>query len=159
MYVLTDSESRHGTSLNGKRLPPAEPRQLQDRDRISLARDAAVLIFTTAFPMGSETWDYPGSPLILDPDRREVILDGRPLPLSGKLYALLALLYENRGQAVSARDIKKAVWKERVTGADGMPLVTNEEVSTLVYRLRKRLGPYKDLIRTVPGYGYMLDLE
>lgn len=166
VYFLTDNpENRHGTSLNGKRLAPGEPRELQDRDRISLARDAAVLIFATASPIGSETWDYPesqpdpGSPLILDSERREVILDGRPLPLTGKLYALLALLYENRGQAVSARDIKKAVWNERALGADGMPLVTNEEVSTLVYRLRKQLGLYGSLVCTIKGYGYMLDLE
>ena len=43
-------------------------------------------------------------------------------------------------------------------GADGRPLVTDEELTTLVYRLRKRLDPHGDLIRTVPGYGYMLDL-
>jgi hypothetical protein len=160
VYFLTDNpENRHGTSLNGKRLAPGEPRELQDRDRISLARDAAVLIFATASPIGSETWDYPGSLLILDPERREVMLDGRPLALSGKLYDLLHLLYENRGQAVRARDIKKAVWNERALGADGMPLVTNEEVSTLVYRLRKRLGPYGSLVCTIKGYGYMLDLE
>jgi DNA-binding winged helix-turn-helix (wHTH) protein len=72
---------------------------------------------------------------------------------------LLHLLYENQGRAVSTLEIKRAVWQEREPGADGMPLVTNEELATLVYRLRKRLGPYKDLIRTVPGYGYMLDLE
>jgi DNA-binding response OmpR family regulator len=168
---LTDLDSRHGTSLNGKRLAPGEPRELQDRDRISLARDAAVLIFTTATPTGSETWDYPesqlepdadqtpGSLLIVDLERREVILDGRRLDLRGKLYDLIALLYENRGRAVSTHDIKRIVWKERELSADGMPLVTNQEVITLIYRLRKRLGPYKDLIRTAPSYGYMLVLE
>jgi pSer/pThr/pTyr-binding forkhead associated (FHA) protein len=160
VHFLTDNpENRHGTSLNGKRLAPGEPRELKDRDRISLARDAVVLIFATATPIGSETWDYPGSQLILEPERREVTLDGQPLPLTGKLYALLALLYENQGRAVSARDIKKAVWKERVTGADGMPLVTDDELRTLVYRLRKRLGPYGSLICTIEGYGYMLDLQ
>jgi DNA-binding winged helix-turn-helix (wHTH) protein len=172
VHFLTDSpENRHGTSLNGKRLAPGKPRELQDRDRISLARDAAVLIFATAAPIGGETWDYPesqpepgadqvpGPPLILDPERREVILDGRRLALTGKLYDLIALLYENRGRAVSAHDIKRAVWKERPLGADGMPLVTDDETRTLVYRLRKRLEPYGSLVRTVKGYGYMLDLE
>jgi pSer/pThr/pTyr-binding forkhead associated (FHA) protein len=170
-YFLTDLGSRHGTSLNGKRLAPGEPRELRDGDRLSLARDEVVLIFSTAAPAGSETWDYPesqpesgadqvpGSPLIVDPERREVTLCGRPLDLTGKLYDLFQLLYENRGQAVSARDIKKAVWKERALGADGMPLVTDDELRTLVYRLRKRLGPYGSLIRTIKGYGYMLDLK
>jgi DNA-binding winged helix-turn-helix (wHTH) protein len=97
--------------------------------------------------------------VILDQERREVIVDGQPMTLSGKLYELLEMLYENQGQAVSTHDIKKAVWQERGLGVDGMPLVTNDEVTTLIYRLRKRLGPHGDLIRTVPGYGYMLDLE
>jgi hypothetical protein len=169
-HLLTDLESRHGTRVNDKRLIPGEPWKLRDRDRISLARDGVVLIYSTAAPAGGQTWDYPesqpeppmaekpDSPLILDPDRREVILDGKPLPLSGKPYALLHLLHENRGRAVSTLDIKKEVWKERGLGADGLPLVTNGEVTTLVYRLRKRLEPYSNLIRTVPGYGCMLDL-
>jgi pSer/pThr/pTyr-binding forkhead associated (FHA) protein len=166
-YFLTDLESRHGTSLNGERSAPGEPRELQDKDRISLARDAAVLIFTTAAPTGSETWDYPepgadqtpGPLLIVDPERREVILDGQRLDLRGKLYDLIALLYENRGRAVSTHDIKTTVWKERPLGADGMPLVTDDELRTLVYRLRRRLEPHENLVRTLPGHGYMLDLE
>jgi DNA-binding winged helix-turn-helix (wHTH) protein len=171
-YFLTDlPESRHGTTVNEKQLTPGEPRKLKDRDRISLARDEVVLTFSIASPAGGETWDYPESqpeppaatqpvsPVLLDQERREVALDGQPLALSGKLYYLLYLLYENQGRAVSALDIKKAVWQERGLGADGMPMVTNEEVTTLVYRLRKRLEPHGALVRTVPGYGYMLDLE
>jgi hypothetical protein len=172
VHFLTDNpENRHGTRLNGERLAPGESRELRDRDRISLARDEVMLTFSTAVPTGSETWDYPesqpeprtaqaaGFPVTVDQERHVVILDGRPLTLSGKLYDLLALLYQNQGRAVSAQDIKKNTWPERELGADGMPLVTNEEVTTLVYRLRKRLEPHGDLVRTVPGYGYMLDLE
>lgn len=169
-YFLTNLPgSRHGTWLNGEQLAPGVSRELRDRDRIGLARDEVVLTFATAAPMGSETWDYPesqpetpaaqkGSPVILERERREVILDGLPLALSGKLYDLLCLLYENWGRAVSDHDIKEAVWQERGLGADGMPLVTDEELTTLVYRLRKRLEPHGDMVRTVPGYGYMLDL-
>ncbi|MFC2015852.1 FHA domain-containing protein [Chloroflexota bacterium] len=162
-YFLTDLESRHGTGVKDEQLPPGEPRQLGDQDRISLARDGVVLIFSMAAPVGGETWDYPESQpdslLILDPDRRKVILDGQPLTLTGRPHDLLHLLYENQGRAVSTLDIKKAVWKDRGLGADGLPLVTNEEVTTLVYRLRESLKPHRELIRTVPSYGYMLDLE
>jgi DNA-binding response OmpR family regulator len=152
-------------------LTPGEPWKLRDRDRISLARDEVVLVFYTASPAGGQTWDYPESQpeppmaekpdsvLTLDLERREVILDGKPLTISGKLYELLQLLYQNQGRAVEAGDIKRAVWPERGLGADGMPLVTNEEVTTLVYRLRKRLERYGDLVRSVPGFGYMLDVE
>lgn len=170
LYYLVDLESRHGTRVNDKRLVPGEACEIRHGERISLARDEVVLTFSTAAPAGGQTWDYPESQpeppvarkpdslLVLDQERREVILDGKPLTLSGKLYELLQLLYQNQGRAVDARDIKGEVWPERGLGADGLPLVTNGEVTTLVYRLRKRLEPYSDLIRSVPGYGYMLDL-
>ena len=157
-YLLTDLESRHGSGVSEEQLIPGEPWKLSDGDRISLARDEVVLVFSTAAPVGGETWDYPDPQLILDPDRREVILGGQHITLSGKLYGLLHVLYENRGRAVSILDIKTEVWQERGLGADGMPLVTNQEVYTLVRRLRKRFGPHRDLVRTVPGFGYSLDL-
>lgn len=171
VFFLTDLPgSRHGTWLNGEQLAPGVAREIRDRDRIGLAREEVVLTFATAVPMGSETWDYPetqagqpvvqepGVPVILNRERREVALDGRPRSLSGKLYDFLCLLYENRGRAVGDRDIMAAVWQERGLGSDGRPLVTDEELTTLVYRLRRRLEPHGDLVRRVPGYGYMLDL-
>jgi DNA-binding winged helix-turn-helix (wHTH) protein len=66
--------------------------------------------------------------VVLDHERREVTLDGRPLALSGRLYDLLCLLYENRGRAVSDREIKAAVWQERGLGTDGLPLVLQRKV-------------------------------
>jgi hypothetical protein len=170
-HTLTDLDSRHGTFLNGSRLTPGEAYDLEDRVRIILARDEVVLTFSVAHPTGSETWDYaesrsetlstqkPGPVVVLDRERREVIIDGRMLDLTGKLYDLLCLFYENRGRVVSHVEIKRVVWQERELGADGMPLVTNEEVATLIYRLRRRLGPHAYLVRTVPGYGYMLDIK
>jgi pSer/pThr/pTyr-binding forkhead associated (FHA) protein len=170
-FLIDLPESRHGTWVNGKRLVPGQPYGIRDRDRIGLARDEVVLTFAAAASTSDETWEYlesqpgptmaekPDSIFILDPNRREVILDGQPLRLSGKLYDLLCLLHENQGRAVSAHEIKMNVWPERELGADSMPLVSNEEVTTLVYRLRKRLESHDHLIRTVSGYGYMLDLE
>ena len=170
-HFLTDLDSRHGTSINGTQLAPGESHELKNRDRIILARDAVVLTFSVAIPTGSETWDYtesqpeslaaqkPGPTVILDRERREVIIDGRVLVLRGKPYDLVCLLYENRRRTVSTVEIKRVVWPERELGADGMPLVTNEEVATLIYRLRNRLVPYADLVRTFPGHGYMLDVD
>ncbi len=37
-------------------------------------------------------------------------------------------------------------------------MVTDDQLSTLVYQLRDRLKPHDTLIRTVPRFGYMLDL-
>ena len=170
-YFLTDLPgSRHGTWLNGEQLTPGVAQEIMDRDRIGLARGEVMLTFAAAALPDSDTWDYPesqpGPPaaqgqealVIVDQERREVTLDRQPLAVSGKLYDLLCLLYRNRGRAVSDCDIKEAVWPERGLGADGLPLVTDEELTTLVYRLRKRLELHSDLVRTVPGYGYMLDV-
>jgi hypothetical protein len=152
VYYLTDLPgNRHGTRINEKRLTPGIPYEIKDRDRIGLAKDEVVLIFATSASMGGETWDFPPPEpptkpiLVLDHDRREVTLDGEVLapPLIGKLYDLLRLLYDNRGRGM---------------GADGEPMVTHEELTTLVYRLRERLKPHGDLIRRVRGYGDMLDL-
>ena len=41
----------------------------------------------------------------------------------------------------------------------GNPLVDDEEITTLVYRLRNQLGECGVMIRTIRGYGYLLDLE
>ena len=160
--------SRHGTWINNERLAPGVPRKLKDRDRIGLAREEVVLTFAMVGLTVGETWDYlellsgtqPKDVIVLVPERREVIVNDQVLmpSLSGKLYVLLEVLYDNRGAAVSDFTIKMKVWPERGLGADGRPLVTDEELATLVYRLRKRLDPHGDLIRTVPGYGYMLDL-
>jgi len=165
-FFLTDRESKHGTEVNDERLPPGDPWKLKNQDRISLAKGVVVLTFDTRGPTGP-TQDFPESPsesppdsiLNLDLDRREFILDGKPLTLRGKVLDLLLLLYENQGKAVSTRTIKIRVWPERELGVDGMPQVTNQEVTTLVYRLRKKLEPHKGLVHNVPRFGYMLDLE
>ena len=167
-YILTDLGSRHGTWINNVRLAPGVSHKVEAGDRISLASEEVVLTFAAGALIAGETWDYPESQseawqkelITVVQERREVFKEGQVLmpPLSGKLYNLLELLYDNQGCAVSDVDIKKAVWPERGLGTDGMPLVTDEEVTTLVYRLRKRLEPHGELIRTVTGHGYLLDL-
>ena len=169
VYVLTDLPgSRHGTWINNERLAPSVPRRLEDRDRISLANAEVVLIFATSVSMAGETWDLPASsskpspkPILeLDHDRREVMLDGKVLvpPLSGRPYELLQVLYDNRGRAVSDGEIKRTVWSDYGVGVDGKPMVSDVQLTTLVYQLRDRLKPHGTLIRTVPRFGYMLDL-
>jgi hypothetical protein len=161
-FLLTSLPgTRHGTTLNDKPLEPGAPCSLSANDRIRLAGEEVLLVFATS-ALSSQTWDLPvpqpAPVLTLAAERREVTLDGRSLALTGRPYDLLRMLYENRGAAVSNRDLKRAAWPERGLGVDGEPLVTDEELSTLVYRLRQSLEPHGDLIRNLRGYGYMLDL-
>ncbi|MHB9093729.1 MAG: winged helix-turn-helix domain-containing protein, partial [Eubacteriales bacterium] len=98
-------------------------------------------------------------PLAVNLGRREILIDGKPLHLFGKDLDLLLLLYRNRNNAVSYNEIKAVVWPERLhNGADNIPDVGSDEITALVYRLRKRLGRYGQCVISVPRFGYMLDM-
>lgn len=179
-YVLYDLNSKHGTEVNGQPLQNA-PHLLQYGDRITLAKGEAEFIFFTLENELDVTREFT-RPLVANKDqvaeqiettpvntavkglsinveRREILLDGVRLYLSGKDIDLLMLMYEHVNQAVSYDEMKVHVWPERTsTEVDGLPDVGRAEINALVYRLRKRLGEYGDKIITIPRYGYMLDL-
>ncbi|RAP25824.1 hypothetical protein C2W64_02298 [Brevibacillus laterosporus] len=179
-YVLYDLNSKHGTEVNGQPLQNA-PHLLQYGDRITLAKGEAEFIFFTLENELDVTREFI-RPLVATKDqvaeqiemtpvntvvkgltinveRREILLDGVRLYLSGKDIDLLMLMYERVNQAVSYDEMKVHVWPERTsTEVDGLPDVGRAEINALVYRLRKRLGEYGDKIITIPRYGYMLDL-
>ena len=95
----------------------------------------------------------------LDEARREVFIGGRPLepPLSPAQFELLRLLYQARGRTVSREEIVEAVWGEEAAGG-----VTDQALDALVRRLRRRLAelaPGQELIVTVRGHGFRLNLE
>ncbi|ADI02021.1 FHA domain-containing protein [Syntrophothermus lipocalidus] len=167
--TITDLASRHGTQVNGNQLVPYEPYPLKHGDIISLAGGIVLLTFHNMYETEFEqTLDLTQPPanrsilpqsLVVNGDRREVLLNGKPLRLSGKDAELLIVLYENRGKAISYDEIRRRVWPERPPSPQtNVPDVGNDEITSLVYRLRKRLGQHGNLIVTIPRYGYMLDL-
>ena len=86
----------------------------------------------------------------LDPGRRELRRDGKPVPVQAKLFDTLVLLAENRERIVEKQEILDTVWPE-----------VHVEESTLfqtVSSLRKLLGCGKAggdrYIATIPGRGY-----
>jgi DNA-binding response OmpR family regulator len=84
----------------------------------------------------------------LDPARREVARDGRPVALSPKEFAVLEVLMRAGGAAVSAEQLLEKAWDEN---ADPFTNVVRVTVMTL----RRRLGE-PPVIRTVPGAGYRI---
>jgi DNA-binding response OmpR family regulator len=87
-------------------------------------------------------------PVCVDSGRREVTLDGEVVPLATREYDLLAFLVENRGLALSRRQLLDGVWGEGWYGDE-------RTVDVHVRQLRKKLGP--DLpLATVWGVGYRL---
>lgn len=169
-FVIIDLASKHGTKVNNINLEPHYPFTLHYGDSIDLSKGIAILTFGAIHDSEEDTTvdlvKFNESRLISTPtkleinlERREVILNGRPLNLSGKDLDLLLELYINRNKAVSYDHIRVKVWSERLaTVHDNIPDVGSDEISALVYRLRKRLGNCGFLIVTIPRYGYRLDL-
>ena len=88
------------------------------------------------------------SGLRLDPARREVTRDGRPVALSPKEFAVLEVLLRAGGSAVSTEQLLEKAWDENTDPFTNVVRVT-------VMTLRRRLGPPAVVI-TVPGAGYRI---
>lgn len=168
-FTISDLSSKHGTSVNGRLIIPNHAHALKNGDLISLAKDEALLIFNCNLDVSGETSDFTNSKfkpsgtvqssLSINQERREILIDGKQLYLSGKDIELLLLLHQNRCTAVSYNEIKIKIWPERLLDpAKGVPDVGTDEITALVYRLRKRLGKHGHRIVTIPRFGYMLDL-
>jgi two-component system response regulator QseB len=86
-------------------------------------------------------------PLTLDPARREVRLDGRPVSLSAREYAVLEALLERPGAVLSRARLEERLygWGEEVA---------SNAVEVHVHNLRRKLGA--GLIRTERGAGYSI---
>jgi len=87
--------------------------------------------------------------LRLDPARREVTRDGRPIALWPKEFAVLEVLMRADGIAVTAEQLLEKAWDEN---ADPFTNVVRVTVMTL----RRRLGE-PAVILTVPGAGYRIE--
>jgi two-component system, OmpR family, response regulator MprA len=84
--------------------------------------------------------------LTLDLGRRTAARGGRPIELTGREVALLALLLARPGQAVTRERALSEIW-------DGAAV--DNVVDRYVARLRRKLGE-PPLIRTVRGAGFVL---
>ena len=79
---------------------------------------------------------------------RDVFRHGVPLRVGTRAFDILELLVSRPGQLVSKDDILRRVWPDTV--------VEENNLQVHVSALRKALGADRDLIRTIPGRGYML---
>lgn len=160
--TICDLGSKHGTEVNGQTINANDIRTLSDGDTISLAKGAVTLrlVASTAWDETMELGRLNAAqkklPLVLDETRRECRIGGEVIPISTKEWDFLWLLYQQTGRLVSYDNIKKTVWSERAH-AHSVPDVGMDEINTLIYRLRRKLGSYGDMIRTVRGQGCLLE--
>lgn len=92
-------------------------------------------------------------PLVLDAERHEVALSGRPIELTPREFEILRVLLANAGRVVTKGRILRAVWGEAYTGEDSYVYV---HVSQLRRKLAAadREGRLGAFIETEPGIGY-----
>ncbi|WP_370094753.1 response regulator transcription factor [Streptacidiphilus sp. MAP12-20] len=84
----------------------------------------------------------------LDPGRREVLREGKPIALAPKEFAVLEVLMRAGGAVVSAEQLLEKAWDEHTDPFTNVVRVT-------VMTLRRKLGE-PPVIITVPGSGYRI---
>lgn len=97
----------------------------------------------------SETMNIGG--IEIDKAAHIVRVDGEEVELSYKEFELLTYFFENKGIALSREKILNNVWNYDYFG-------DARTIDTHVKKLRKKLGEKGDLIRTIWGMGYKLDV-
>ncbi len=84
----------------------------------------------------------------LVPSERSLLAGGKPLELGARAFDLLLVLVENAGRLVSKTTLIERVWPRLVVDENNLP--------AQIAGLRRVLGA--GAIRTVPGFGYRLEL-
>ena len=89
---------------------------------------------------------------MLDPRAGTVTVDGMPVDLPPKEFALLRLLMEHPGQLMTRETLLVRVWGWDFDGNDRV-------VDNRIKNLRRALGSHADMIRTVIKTGYRLEVK
>jgi DNA-binding response OmpR family regulator len=90
--------------------------------------------------------------LTLDTAARRAMVRGRPIELSVREWGILEYLIRHSGRVVSKQQIIDAIlpWGEELT---------LNAVEVYVSRIRIKLGDAGLALRTIRGFGYMLETE
>jgi two-component system phosphate regulon response regulator PhoB len=122
---------------------PFSLRELVLRGRAILQRTNAEPAQTPVLICGAIT---------LDEDRRAALINGERTDLTAIEFKLLMLLARSAGRVLARTTLLSTIW-----GADTD--VDLRTVDTHVRRLRDKLGPARDQVQTVRGFGYRLESE
>ena len=89
--------------------------------------------------------------IVVDRAAHSVTIDGTTVDLSYKEFELLVFFMENVGMALSREKILNSVWNYDYYG-------DARTIDTHVKKLRSKMGSKGDLIKTVWGLGYKLEV-
>ncbi|MCD7843457.1 MAG: winged helix-turn-helix domain-containing protein, partial [Clostridiales bacterium] len=87
----------------------------------------------------------------LRPDRREALMNGRPVELTRREFDLLCCLMEHRGKVLSRSTLLNMVWGYEYAGETN---TVDVYIRFLRSKIDARLG--RKLIETVRGVGYAI---
>ena len=116
--------------------------------KILVARVEAILRRTKKLA-DSENLECGG--IVIDKAAHVVTIDGKTIDLSYKEFELLTYFVENKGIALSREKILNSVWNYDYFG-------DARTIDTHVKKLRSKMGEKGELIKTVWGMGYKLDV-
>ena len=119
---------------------PFSPKELVARVKAHLKR-------TTS---NNENYTYKN--LIVDYKGRKVTINDKEVNLTPKEYELLTYFIKNKGIALSREQLLNNVWNYDYYGDD-------RTVDTHIKMLRKSLGDYRNLIKTIREVGYKYETE
>jgi pimeloyl-ACP methyl ester carboxylesterase len=82
----------------------------------------------------------------LDEANRELVLEGRPVPITPLEYGVMLALIRASGRVVARDQMLTEVWETTFAGSN--------KVEAVVRSLRKKLGTFSPSVETVTGHGY-----
>jgi two-component system phosphate regulon response regulator PhoB len=97
--------------------------------------------------VGAESKRLRAGEIVLDVERHETVVSGKPIELTATEFKLLRLLIERRGRVQTREHLLINVWNYETE-------IETRTVDTHVRRLREKLGTEADWIETIRGVGY-----
>jgi two-component system, OmpR family, phosphate regulon response regulator PhoB len=88
--------------------------------------------------------------IVIDTEQHRVISSGAEIDLTSTEFKLLLYLVERRGRVISRDQLLQDVWSYNDVG-------DTRTVDTHITRLRSKLGPTGEQIKTVRGFGYKIE--
>lgn len=88
--------------------------------------------------------------LVVDLDRKTVVVDGKEVIFTKTEFGILSELLEHKGRVFSRHDLIRHIWPTDV-------LVSDRTVDVNITRVRKKLGLYASYLTTRLGFGYYFD--
>ncbi|MGZ4112999.1 MAG: FHA domain-containing protein [Tumebacillaceae bacterium] len=166
--VLYDLGSKHGTEINGTPLLPNTPYPLKANDKITMAQGMVAMRYSNY--ISEMTLEIEPEELGLhlqnleqaqcfrvDREKRLCYVNGESVFMSDKEWRLFLMLYDHANVLVTNESIKREVWPERSLDLEGVPDVGNEELSSRMYRIRRKLQKSRFEIHTIRGVGYIFE--